>query len=363
MTVWQEIKVQAIDNITQATPVMAALKMKGCLVPQDGGDLITRTIDYALPNSLVQGVSKGTVFATGDFENKTMARWPFRTVGIPVQRDLISDRENSGKHKITDYVTNKLNASRRALVEKQSTGFFKAQDTSETGHTYVQSLNDVIPTWSTDLTTTGAAGNIAGTWGLITRPTTYNTTTTAATYGQPSGGNTWWGPMYYSFQGAKELNMVADMTHLFNTIRLQGQEDLAPDLIVVTQSDFELYETTGLAMSQMVKSEGGLVDLGFQTLKFKGADMIVTGTTGTTDVGDGLYSGASGSDMLFICSSKLEYVYDSGLWFEMDDWTKVPRELTRITKILYRAGLVCAEPRKMGRLVAGPATPYNTRTT
>jgi hypothetical protein len=86
------------------------------------------------------------------------------------------------------------------------------------------------------------------------------------------------------------------------------------------------------------------------SIKFKGADMVVTGNTTVSDIVDGLYQGAGGSDMVFLTKNRVEFVYDSGLWFEMDEWVKPPREFTRITKIIARCNMICAEPRKLGRI-------------
>jgi hypothetical protein len=50
-TTWYDIQAQdAADNITQATVVWAALKMRGCFKTQEGGTNIERTVKYASSN-------------------------------------------------------------------------------------------------------------------------------------------------------------------------------------------------------------------------------------------------------------------------------------------------------------------------
>ena len=41
---WYEIQAEAIDNILDATPITALLRMKGAFKTQRGSDTITRTI-------------------------------------------------------------------------------------------------------------------------------------------------------------------------------------------------------------------------------------------------------------------------------------------------------------------------------
>src|SRR5437870_6951563 len=105
-TTWYDIKGEAADNILLATVIWALLKMKGCFKTQMGGNLIERTVKYAVPTPIA--VVKGDVLGQGELENRTAAFWTFRNVSQHVQRSLLDDTENRGEYRIIDYAADRL---------------------------------------------------------------------------------------------------------------------------------------------------------------------------------------------------------------------------------------------------------------
>jgi hypothetical protein len=101
-----------MDNI-QASPGWAWLNMKGCLQTQEGGELVSEQITYALPAT--QDIQKGTVLNMGESETDTAAIFDFRNIGIHIQRTLLDDIANRGPDKLVDYVQRKLQRARDGL--------------------------------------------------------------------------------------------------------------------------------------------------------------------------------------------------------------------------------------------------------
>jgi hypothetical protein len=307
MQTWYDIKAEASDNILNATPVWAALKAKGCFKPQAGGNIIERTLDYAIPT--VTAVDKTDVLPMGVIETRTAAMWTFRTLASHVQRDAFTDRENRGSYRIYDYVANRIEKARTALLQQYETNVLRAIVTDESGKE-IQGLNDMVPVYASR-----ATGN----------------------YGGVARSNTWWQPKYKQLVAPYEVNLVDNMKNLYNTISM-GME--APDLLITDQTLFELYESFGLEMSQIVKvANGPLVDLGFEVIKFKGKDMIWT-------------SNMTANNMLFLNTSRIEVVYDPGMWFDMTEFKPIPLQTDRIAHILCTMNMISTELRRHGRLYA-----------
>ena len=322
VTTWYEIRTEAIDNILDATVVWAALKGAGCMKPQEGGDLITRTIRYG--RATATEIEKGDTLPQGESELETMAIWRWRTIASHVQRNMFDDQKNRGKAKIKDLVGTKLKAAREALTEKFEDSLFNTHVTAETGKLF-QGLNDLVPL---------TADRATGTYGGIARPTAYAAEANGVEV--PSTGNTWWGPKYLpGTLSSIEDDLLTDMKRLYNSIH-NNQE--APNLIITTQEIFELYEEFAMDISQIVKDESTrLADLGFEVLRFKGKPLIWT-----PDLDE--------ANMLMINTNHVEVVNDPGYWFEMSEWKPIPLQPDRIAHIICFSNMISAQLRRHGRL-------------
>jgi hypothetical protein len=331
---WVKTQSEATDNILDATPIMAALKAKGCLVPQAGGDVITRTIKYGKAATPV-AIAKGDTLSQGEPELETVARWTFRYLSTHVQRDSITDNENRGAAKIKDYVTKRLTAARDALAEANEDALIAAYSaTAETTDKVVQGLNEMVPIHTEACFTTGTEK----TYGGVNRGTTITTITGTGVEGA-TVGNTWWSPRYKALNLPIEVNLVSDMKDAYNGLSNNREP---PNLIISDLSMFSLYEDFALDASQIVKGAAGnqLVDLGFGVLKFKGVDW-----TWSPD-----FQIASKMQMLMLNTKFIELVYDPGLWGEMTEWKPIPLQLTRIAHIIQKCNLITTQPRRHLRL-------------
>ena len=323
---WYEIQAEAIDNILNATPIWAILKLKGCFTPQSGSDMITRTIRYGTQASV--DVKKGDTLPQGEPELETVARWTFRHLATHVQRDLFTDRENRGKFKIKDYVAKRLQAARDSMVQQYETEVTAAFSTAaETTSKAIQGLNELLPPYANACT---------GTYGLITRPATL---AASGNVYKPATGNTWWGSAYKAMTLPVEVNLADDMRSLYNGISDNMEP---PDLIISDLNPYEYYESYGLDMSQIVKDEGGqMVDLGFSVLRFRGKPWIWSNNVAL--------SGPK-MEVLMLNTKYIEVVYDPGMWFDMTEWKSIPLQATRIAHILSACNIITTQPRRHGRL-------------
>jgi hypothetical protein len=320
VSTWYEIRPEAIDNILDATPIWNILAAAGCMVPQVGGQFITRTISYGQAEAI--DVAKGDTMTPGEPELDTMAIWHFKHIATNVQRDVFSDRENSGPYKIKDYVGRRLTAARDALEQKFESNLWSPFKSVETGKIF-QGLNDMVPS---------IANRSTGTYGGIDRPLTYDSSGVE----EPLTGNVWWGSKYYDGDLTNQATtLLDDMRTLYNALH---NNQSPPNLIITDLSTFQNYEAYAVDISQIIKDETTrLADLGFEVLRFKGKPMIWS-----KDI--------TANNMLMLNTDFIEVVYDPQLWFDMTDWKPQAFEFGRAAQILCSLNAVTTQPRRHGRL-------------
>lgn len=319
---WLEIQKEAADNIINANVVWAALEGAGCFKDQVGGEYISRTIRYA--QQAATAIQRGDTLPSGETEVETMALWVWKTLATHVQRSMFDDQKNNGPSKIKDFVATKLKSAKDGLVTEYENQLHNAFQSSETGRDLC-GLHNLVPPIASR--TTGNFGNIA-------RPTAF------ADIGNgvyaPSAGNTWWGAKYLAGTLASvEDDLLTDMKKLYNSI-MNNLE--APNLIITTQTLFELYEEWALDASQIIKDESTrLADLGFEVLRFKGKPIIWT-------------TQMTSNHMLMLNTNHIEVVKDPSYWFDMTDWKDTPLGTDRIAHIVSFLSMLTTQPRRHGRL-------------
>ena len=326
---WYEIQAEAADNILDATPITALLKMKGSFKTQRGSDTITRTIRYGEKETFA--FKRGSVLPVTENELTTQARWPWAYWGVPITRTFIDDQQNSGPTQIKDYLERRMQAAREALIQKLESIFMV--QTIHAGGDEPLSIFDAVPdNETTDFFTSGK------TFGGITRD------------------NTWWqhidftddvtvdldtAPNKHDIKaGPAALTMFTDMVNAYNWIGAQREY---PDIILTSQSLFELYEDFAVAKDQLIKDDTTrLADLGYDVLRFKGNPITWSSFMEADTVGK--------KSLIFLNSSWFDVVYDPGTWFEMSSWERPERQLEQVAYIVSAMQNICHQLRTNGRI-------------
>jgi len=315
---WYTIREEAIDQILDANVITAAFRSKGRFMTQVGEDRITRTLRYGTKTAT--NVMKGDTLTHGEDDIETMAWWNWKYTSAHIQRSLMDDQQNSGTGKIKSLVQTKIDAAKDALDDAVESAFTTAVDTG--GGTDLRADRDPD-----------------GLYNMLPGGSYYNQSAGSYTYGNvdTGTGNTWWQGQYKTANDPATLHLLSDMRNLYNTCG-KNRKNGYPDLIIMEQTLFEIYEDFALDMSQIILNSGTrLADLGFEVLKFKGADVIWT-----DDVTD--YT-------LFMLNTRyIDVVYDPKLWFMMTDWKPIPYQTERIAHILIAWNMLCKQLRCQGWL-------------
>lgn len=331
---WYEIRAMVIDNILEATIFWAALKNFGCLVPQNGGEYITRTVGYGQKST--QRFSKGAVLSQEVQKLDTMARWDWRYFLVDVNRTLIDDAKNSGPFKIKDYLTRRLEAARDALVQDLESyitqwGGYYSGDAQPNG------LYDICANYTAETAVgDGSASDsqASGTSnGNIDRST-----------------NTWWRNwVAYNDATAADstkiagptnepyaVNLVSDLRHMYNKVNAQQEP---PNLILLDQDIYEAYEDEVADKLQIVRNaftrQAG--DLGFEAITYKGATMSYSSKLAST------------KHVFLLNLNHVEMPYHPEVWFDATNWKETANQLESVMFIVCMTpGLITAQPRRHG---------------
>ena len=135
-------------------------------------------------------------------------------------------------------------------------------------------------------------------------------------------------------------NGVADgvqkMTRMYGECSIDNDQ---PDLIVTTQVIYDAYESS-LQANKRFDGDASLGDAGFQSLRFKGASVVVD-------------SHCPDGHMYFLNTKYLDFKVHGGRNFELDSFKNLEAHDAIQARIFWMGQLVCSAPRMQGLLVGG----------
>ena len=132
-------------------------------------------------------------------------------------------------------------------------------------------------------------------------------------------------------------NGVKAMTQMYGACTIDNDQ---PDLIVTTQVIFDAYETA-LQANKRFEGDATLADAGFQTLKFKGASVVVD-------------SHCPDGHMYFLNTKYLDYKVHGQRNFAFEDFKPLEAQDSIQARLFWMGQLTCSNPRMQGMLVGGP---------
>ena len=130
---------------------------------------------------------------------------------------------------------------------------------------------------------------------------------------------------------------VKAMTQMYGACSVDSDQ---PDLIVTTQAIYDAYETS-LQANKRFEGDSTLADAGFQTLRFKGASVVVD-------------SHCPDGHMYFLNTKYLDFKVHSKRNFEFENFRNLEANDVMQARIFWMGQLVCSNPSRQGLLVGGP---------
>jgi len=250
------------DNVTKNNALLSKLNMRGNIKPISGGNVILQELSYAqnANGAFYSGydllpVAAADVISAAEFNIKQLA--------CPVVISGLEMLQNSGKEQFIDLLEGRINVAESTMSNLLAESIYS--DGTGTGGKEVTGLNAAVP-----------ADPTTGTYGGINRATW-----------------TFWQSQLYDFSAASVTPSATTIQAAMNSMwakQVRGSD--RPDLIVSDSVYWTYFMTSLQAIQRFTSPETG--SLGFPTIKFMDADVVLDGGIG----------GYIGSSLMFSLNTK-----------------------------------------------------------
>jgi hypothetical protein len=267
------------DNMSRNNALLARLSRRGRIKTFSGGRTIVQELNYA-NNQTFQWYSGYQVLNIAPSQTFTAAEFPIRQSAVAVSISGLEELQNSGEEAIIDLLESRIENAEETFMNGMSQGIYG------------------------DGTVTGSVGGLQ----LLVA----STPTSGTVGGIDRSTWTFWQNQAYSSvtnggAAATAANIQNYMDSLWVTL-VRGRD--SPDLIVADNNYYKFYWQSLQAIQRIAteNGEGEFGALGFQTLKYNTADVVLDGGfqgfssdpfPGETSTGNGL-GGAPTNTMYFL---------------------------------------------------------------
>lgn len=256
------------DNVTKNNALLNRLKKKGKVKKVTGGRTIVQEIEYA-QNGTFKRYSGYEALNISPSDVFTAAEYNYAQAAVAVSISGLEMLQNNGPEQIIDLLDARIGNAEKTIVNNVALDCYS--DGTADGGRQIGGLQLLI-------SSTPTSGVVGG----IDRSTTVGSFFRNAAF---SGVNNGGAP-------TTTANIQSYMNRLYLQL-VRGTD--APDLIVADNVYFRLY-LESLQAIQRIQSEE-MAEIGFQSLKFMGADVVL----------DGGYGGGAPLNSMFMCNT--EYLY------------------------------------------------------
>lgn len=232
------------DNVTDNNALLKRLKMKGKQKPFSGGYQIMQELSFA-ENSNAGWYSGYDILPTGISDVISAATFNIKQCAVPVVISGLEMLQNAGKERMIDLMESRLSVAESTMANLISQGLYS--DGTANGGKQIDGLNAAVPVAPT-----------SGTYGGIDRATW-----------------TFWQSQIINTSGITAATIQGQWNTLWASC-LRGSD--STDLIMCDNTVWSLYVASLQAQQRFASPEVG--DLGFASLKFMGADVVVDGGIG-----------------------------------------------------------------------------------
>ncbi len=237
------------DNVTKNNALLARLKQRGNVKPFSGGNVILQELSFA-ENGNVGYYSGYETLPVAAQDVISAAQYDIKQAACPVTISGLEQLQNAGKEQIIDLMESRLNVAESSMANLLAAGVYS--DGTGSGGKEVTGLAAQVPVDPT----TGTVGGIdRATWNFW-RSRTFDAST--------NGG-----------AATTAANIQQYMNALWASL-VRGSD--RPDLIVVDNAYWAHYMASLQAIQRFTSS--GDANLGFVTVKFMDADVVLDGGIG-----------------------------------------------------------------------------------
>lgn len=327
-----------VDNIFKDSAFLSYLKMTGAWKSQDGGERIAYPLMYG-DNATVKTVGGYEQLDTTPQEGFTTAFYPWAEIAGTISISRKEERQNAGEGRLINLLESKIKQAEMTMREKLNgdlllgtvSGATFVPETSTGGNLGLLPLGYFLrKVNSTDPTTGGYVGNISGSSYSWWR----HQTADIGSNGSQTGNA-------FTLNATTYAGLKAALRRMYNTCS-KGSGG-SPDLIVCDQVSFETYEN---ALDTNIRySNTKMADMGFDTVKLRGATMI------WDEVVPDIYTGTAAitkGTAFFINTNFYSVFYDSQTNIVTTPFVEPENQTVKTAKILFMGNAAVSNMRKLG---------------
>ena len=327
------------DNIFKDSAFLAYLRMSNAIKYQDGGERIRVPLMYG-DNGTVKSYSGYETLDTTPQDGMSTAFYDWREIGGTISISRKEERQNSGEAAILNLLQSKIQQAEMSMREQVNSQLVQGTVSSAT---FVpgNSAKDLNPLgWfmrklnATDPTSGGNVGNISA-----ASQSWWRHNTAVADSASIDTGNA------FALNVSTYKGLAVALRRMYNyCARGSGG---APDLVLFEQMVYETYEN---ALDDKVRYQNTtMADMGFETLKLKGATCIWDEVV--PDIDNGTVAITSGN-AFFLNTKFYNLVIDSETDMTVTPFVEPENQTAKTAKILFMANSIVSNLRKLGVLYA-----------
>ncbi len=287
------VRAEVVDNIFKGRPYLAKMMSKGKKKSDQGGFQINRTVQYAT-NSTTTSFDGWDLVPIVPQEGLTDTIWSWKNYAGNWSVAWTEERANSGsKTKIRDIVTAKKDQLEGSFSEDINGDILNPASFTAVGNSG-KDLTPLTMLVSRAALTVGSVNESTNSWWANQRLKSISSNNTATA-------------------GSAHMKQ---MRTFYNTCGKNG--DGFPDLLLGTQTSYELYES--ILDSKVRYGSTEMANLGFESVMFKGAefmwDQLVPMSSANSAATVAYNSGSAAEENIFFLNTKyLYFICDSGADF------------------------------------------------
>jgi len=352
-----------VDNIFTSAPFLAALygafgkkkKAKKGIRMVNGGERIRVPLLYG-KNTTVGAYSGYDTLDVTPQDGITAAFFTWRQLAGSISISRKEERQNSGEAKIRDLLEAKVMQTRLTLQDEMnnqvigqyvSSGVWSAPAgiANQTSAAGLDPLLHLIPKDPSGSVSVGNVNQSTYSWW---RPRIIDG---SAVHGSKDSG------AMRGFLCSSWANLKAAARFTYNACSRGGGG--FPDLGLLDQLTFESYEAALDNVSRYVNMSKGPASMGFDSIRFKGQDLVWDEMMPDVD-GGYAYDSTSWSTGTWIMlnTDYVELVIDSGTDFITTPFVRPENQDAKTAQILFMGNLTCSNRRKLGMIygITAPIT-------
>lgn len=245
---------QIADNVTKNNALLKKLEMRGNRKPFSGGNVIYQELSFA-QNSNGGWYSGYDLLPVAASDVISAAEFTIKQLACPVTMSGLEGLQNAGKEQMIDLLEGRINVAEATMANLQAAGVYS--DGTGTGGKELTGLNAAVPTDPSQ-----------GVYGGINR----------ANWG-------FWKSLYTKAGTAWTKDTIQGAMNTMWASLIRGSD--RPDLIVADNTMWGLYVASLQAQQRFTGTEVG--KLGFPTLQFMDADIVLDGGIGGYAVAKTMY--------------------------------------------------------------------------